>query len=639
MLSELLFLSFFFVYIILTGFTFLHYTHQKLFFPLAISIGFIVLLALLHLIAFPLMLLKASFSVLFCLYSGALLLLGVLSLIHFFRQHLYATIIHNFSFLIRECSKSPFLLVISLALITALVYTGVFCYHPSRDDGYYLARSMEVIANNSLSIHASISWFGKEIANYSDLTDASTLVFFVSFWSFLFHLSPTILCRRGLAILLIFLHLSAVTSTANSVFFRGSKQKTDKILFFLCFYIVFQLLGEKVCSAGNWLTNYIWQGKTMLMSLIFPLMIVVCADIIQKVDDSQPVKREWFAIAVLLTAGISASTVGLFLPAILFFTYGLSYIAFTGFHNFRKIILPAILSCLPVIVCALISYLNIATVNTRYFSIGRTEEWSWIGQFWRANDIFPFMLFIISVFYVIFMGNRPQRVFFAGAPVILLITFLNPLFSGFVSTYVTTAEVYWRLFWLLPIYLLPAFVLTELFDKLTESHLSKAMLCLLAGLTLIIGFKSETYYIIRPKTALILIEDALHLSYSRRENAYGISDVVYAFATSVQADWDGEDRPRFLTKYDDFLETRQYTERIVTYWAGQTETVQGMDLSQEDFISNYDNMEDAIAFQNIIESMGVNYFCLKNDSALFPVLPDKNVPLRTMNGITLFRVS
>ena len=357
--------------------------------------GLAGLIAVFHLLAYPLFLLKTSFTMLFSIYSTIIIVLLLLSIASFIRKREYIILLNNAIKNISNFSQIPFLLLLLAMLIAALIYTCIFCYHPTVDDGYYLARSMEVIAQNSLDIHPSQSWYGETINNYPNLTDASTLSFFISYLSYLFKLSPAIICRRGFAFLLILAHLSAVLIVYDTMEGTGSRTH-DKKVFFLIVYILFQITAEKVCSSGRWITSYIWQGKAMLMALIFPLLLIACANIIRNIHDNNNSSAEWLSVAVVLTAGISVSTVGLFLPLILFFSYGIAFLAVSGARSFRKIFVPALLSALPVIICGVISYLNIATVNTRYFEIGKTADWSWLQQFFRANDIFQFSIFILG---------------------------------------------------------------------------------------------------------------------------------------------------------------------------------------------------------------------------------------------------
>ena len=638
MFLEILFFIVFSLLCILIGWLFAHFLNRETSVFAVFPLGLTVLLALLHIFAYPLMLLHASFSFLFLLYSGVIIILLGFSLASFIRGKDYLAIAEGVCSIWKGVTRSPFLFAIFATLFCALIYTGILCYHPTQDDGYYLARSMEVLTQNRLDIPAAVSWYGEPIEHYAELTDASTLAFFVAYFSKLFQLSPAILCRRSFALIMIVAHFCVLYTVLNSVCTWNKNRKTEKILVVFFLYILFQLSGEKVCSTGYWLTGFIWQGKAMLMALIFPLLLASSAGIVKKLEDGVSVGREWWSVAVLLTAGISVSTVGLFLPAILFFTYGFAYLFSTRFQTFRKIILPAILVCLPVIICALISYFSIATVNTYYFEIGKTEDWSWIGQFWRANDVFPFCLFVLSIIFILIKGNRIQRMLLGIAPVILFATFLNPLLAGFVSTYVTSSEVYWRLFWLLPIYLLPAFVLTKLLEQLTGGKLQNGILCVLAGFAILIGYRSETYYIVRPKTALALIKDGLHLSYPRRANAYGISESVFAFVNAIADDWNEDGRPHLLTRYDTFFETRQYTEKIIIYWDGQEKEIIDGRLSQEDFMKTYDSIQDLSFLQNALEALDADYICLRNDAESPPASSGFLIPLCTSEGITLYRI-
>ena len=63
------------------------------------------------------------------------------------------------------------------------------------------------------------------------------------------------------------------------------------------------------------------------------------------------------------------------------------------------------------------------------------------------------LLYIISVITILFLKQKRQVFLLIFPGVCLFLSFLNPLFSDFISQKITGVDVYWRLWWILPMYI------------------------------------------------------------------------------------------------------------------------------------------------------------------------------------------
>ncbi len=609
LVRELLFVFSFLTASYLVGFLFYTLLNWKSNLIHTFCWGIIVLFAVFQVIAYPMLKFRCSFSLLFIVFSVVLTGLLLLSLYFFFKKNHIRCVLDNISGMYEEIKIYPVIFVFFVFLLLLLAYLCIFLYHPTRDDGFYLARSMEILESNTLDVHPSVSWYGDYLDGYPEMTDASTLALFISFFSRLFHLHPAILCRRGFAFVMILAHLASVlTAFGSTAEYRRDRDISSYL--FLTLYILFMLLARKVNSAGVWLVNYIWQGKAILIAVIFPMLLSSCSYLIKNIETIRPC--EWVSVALVLTAGLFVSTVGLFLPLILFFSYGAAFLLFTKFKNFKKVIAPALLCVIPVLVTGIVSYCEIMSINTHYIGLGQTEVWSWWEEFLRAEDLFQFFLFAASVIYFAVVGSGRQRILFVAAPVILFVTFLNPFLAGTVATYVTTPEVYFRLFWLLPVYLLPAFALADLLSHVFGKNLQKAVLSIAGAFLILFGFDSSEYDIIRPD--FTRITSLFDITAAKRETSYGVSAESTAIADCVLSDWTGSRRPHLLTKYDDYFELRQYSVSISTRWESLYHAVYFDPVSDitESFFSDYDQMTDYESLHRILEKVDTDYICLEH---------------------------
>ena len=75
-------------------------------------------------------------------------------------------------------------------------------------------------------------------------------------------------------------------------------------------------------------------------------------------------------------------------------------------------------------------------------------------------------MFLISLIYLWIVEKRkPVRILFIYVPVILLLVFFNPLFAKLVYR-VADDEIYYRILWLLPMTIVTAFAIVDVFGKL-----------------------------------------------------------------------------------------------------------------------------------------------------------------------------
>ena len=137
--------------------------------------GFLVLLAVFQIIAYPMIRLNMSFSLLFWIFTSILLLCVVAAIYILLQATTRKTIIQHVAILKDSILKEIPLLCITIGVLAfVLIISCAFNYETS-DDSYYLAKSMEVLAQNRLGISSSLAWSGVEQTVMSSEVDASTL--------------------------------------------------------------------------------------------------------------------------------------------------------------------------------------------------------------------------------------------------------------------------------------------------------------------------------------------------------------------------------------------------------------------------------------------------------------------------------
>lgn len=654
-LQGLLFILIFSVIILIIGKAIISYFKWEHSLTGKLSWGFMTILAVFQLVAYPLYRMNANFTALFILFNIVLLVLFIFSLLYIFKAHVKSD---------KDCKlflcfrQFPFLTIVTAGMIIFCLFMGLGFYYSSSDEGYNLTRAMETIEQNSLGVDDALAWKGASAGPIKSYENASTYYFFIAFLSKISHIHPTILYKTFFLFVLIILHLSAISFAYDSLIEteKNDEHFQKKSLFFI-FYILFQMLAVKPSSAGTWMTGYLYEGKAVMIATVFPLLLGAGARLIRNAENANI--KEWLSIPILLLAGIELSAVGLYLSVILYFCFGVAFLLCTKFKYFSKIWKYVLISLLPV---AIFGVLSLTTANTKYLEWGGLVEYNstttenlshmaaifeiWKGHFLEGIDFFQFLLFISGAIYIGIKGSKIQKILLSVAPIVLLLTFLNPLLSDYVAAYITTAMVYWRLWWLLPIYICPALALSDLFYRLSKGNTQNALLTAFVTLGVISGFEIFRTSILNPDETIIpYITNVGRLFNVRPElrfNIYNLNPGPFETAKAIINDWDKDKRPRVFMCFNRPFELRQYSTDIelvaeVRNYDTMTDLIPGTDISMAEFAKTYNQIEDGYFLSDILNKLDINYICFSNQPAIKNPEDYGLIHISDAGGISLWR--
>ena len=405
----------------------------------AVAWGVAVLLTALQFVAYPLFLLHASFSLFCVLFSVVLAALVFFSLYRLVKdkERVYAGQLRSLG---RELRAHPVSAAMVLFITAAYFYRVFFYHYPDSDDAYYLARAMEAVAQNALHLDHTFIWTGLPSDALGGVTDASTFEYLKAYFSVLSGIHVSIICRTGLLLVLNLAHFGAILTAADSLDPNGHSRTPTRCLFF-ALYLIIQMACHLLPCSGVWMTNYLWQGKALLPGLVFPLLLAACAELFERRDCFRNI--EWLSALVALTAGAAASIVGIILGPVFYVVMGLSFVIAARFRNFGKIVVCAALAALPILICAVLSYIDVATNTTRYLTdLGSLGVADWWGEYSVTAEKPQMFLLALSFLYLLLRGSKLQKVMLILPSAILLISFANPLLIHPVSSYLTTPLVY-----------------------------------------------------------------------------------------------------------------------------------------------------------------------------------------------------
>lgn len=621
--------------------------------------GFMAVLAIFQIIAYPLYRINASFTSLFAIFIVILLILLILSVFYISQNRTESFKKHKLLFYFKQF---PFLTIITTGMVIFCLFMGLGFYYSSSDEGYNLTRAMETIEQNSLGVDDALAWKGASAGPIQFYENSSTYYFFIAFLSKISHIHSTILYKTFFLFVLIILHLSSVSFAYDSITEteKDSEHYQKKSLFFV-FYLLFQMLAVKPSSAGTWMTGYLYEGKAVMIATVFPLLLGTCARLIRNAEKANI--KEWLSIPILLLAGIELSAVGLYLPVILYFCFGVAFLFCTKFKYFNKVWKYVFISLLPV---AIFGVLSLSAANTTYLEWGGLTEYNanvsgttventshiaaiieiWKEHFLEGIDFFQFVLFILGAIYIFIKGSKIQKTLLSVAPAVLLLTFLNPLLSDYVAAYITTAMVYWRLWWLLPIYICPALALTDLFFKLSKGNTQNALLTAFVTLGVFSGFEIFRTSIFYPEETIIpYVTNVGRLFNVRPElrfNIYNLNPGPLETAKAIINDWDKDERPRVFMCFNRPFELRQYSTDIelvaeARNYDTMTELIPGTDISMAEFAQTYNQIEDGNLLSDILDKLDVNYICFNTPPTVKNPEDYGLVHVSDVGGISLWR--
>ncbi|MCS3846125.1 hypothetical protein GGR70_001060 [Xanthomonas campestris] len=328
---------------------------------------------------------------------------------------------------------------------------------PDIDDSIYVPKPVFYLEHPQEPIDSQVTWLAavdqrpiSGVFPYYELTQAGlarlTGLPYLATYHVLFPCIVGFLMTAALLVL-----LGCFESTSRTVLVCGA------------FYLLLMLaLGETHRSYGNLSIARAFHGKYMFMSVGTPGWIYLSLRYLQ-----QPTWPRWLILAATGIAMAAATpTAMVFLP-FLAMTIAFAYQMQTARH--RPTVAELVLALrygttlLPVVVMA---------IGFRFYAVDNIAAGSQINAGFPksfadqlaliVNPDFPLTPWLFVTSLVCVLGFSRYRLFFGGWVLLLAVMLLNPLISDAVIQHLTTENIYWRMFYLLPFPLLPTLALATL---------------------------------------------------------------------------------------------------------------------------------------------------------------------------------
>lgn len=458
--------------------------------------GFLTLLCVFHLTSLPFMYNDWPFSTLYWLFiSEFIVILIVYIVLSFIRWTWPAkedalNIYRSAKYLAKHEWWYYIIWAAAIGLIVWQISNIILHINFNVDDNFYVAESVMNLTRNRMM--DSLPSSGIEGSVFPNTYLLVSWEAFISFIAKLFNVHVATLCHSILPALLLPLHYMAYYLAAREF---GRKRVPIFMLFVAILNIV---CGPCTYSQGSFLTLRIWQGKAVLVNLIFPILLYVFIRIIK---DKKATWRNLAFLFVILLGSQAASTVGTYLTPVLYAVYAIAFLIIVkNWKEFFKLFLPAA-AIAPFVLWKILLLISNGSlqslsdgsgVNSKSFYDIATKYFGW--------NLAPILLIVAIVILTLLLkeneDGKDLRWFFLISVAALIVLFINPITFPYVERFITGVGVYWRMFWLLQTTFIVAIGFAELCMIPKQKLIKVGVVMLLCVVFMVSGrniFKDEDY--------------------------------------------------------------------------------------------------------------------------------------------------
>lgn len=380
---------------------------------------------------------------------------------------------------INTIDKKNVLFLLTLGLAGSTI--SLIAHRPDSDDYYYIPNAVFYIQNPNALMGfevrylysstplASFAWATSNAYEYIQALIAYGLR--IDFLIVYYLITPAI---AGFMIPIAF--FLAVVHFSNDV-----QSAIAGALVTVC---VLLLLGETHRTFGNFSFVRIFQGKGVLLSLGIPLFVAFSISYFTK-----PSLFTWiwlFSTATALT-GVSSSAIFI-LPA-LSLVLSTAYIVSTEKRNALAVFGYFISLSYVVVIALYIFFFWRTSIDNR-----SPANQGWPNTFlghanFFINPITPLtpLLVLGSTVLALSLLGESRRRFLVAWIIFSIGLFLNPITSSFLIEHITSANAYWRMFYIYPFPIVVGILSSALFNQVRRLNRTRQFLILFNSITILCG--------------------------------------------------------------------------------------------------------------------------------------------------------
>lgn len=168
-----------------------------------------------------------------------------------------------------------------------------------------------------------------------------------------------------------------------------------------------------------------------------------------------------------------------------------------------------------------------------------------IAHFWGFNGVgMHFALFVAAILYLIAVkkaGEDKPRTILGGYSILFAVLYLCPVTAYIIMNYCIGETVYWRMFWLLPLIIVIAYVFVDwLFQTKSKGQFG--------------------FFFLAATVVIVLLGEPVYTkeNFYPAENEYKIPQNAIEICTIIENDYKGEGKPKVTVPNELLCYIRQY---------------------------------------------------------------------------------
>lgn len=246
------------------------------------------------------------------------------------------------------------------------------------------------------------------------------------------------------------------------------------------------LLGESLRTFGNMSFIRMFEGKTVLLAVGIPFFCALSVDYLGK-----PSIKGWWMLFITATAlaGLSSSAMILLPPLAAALYCGQLAAAYPRVRPLPRLALTYVATLAYPLLCAVVIATLPGTRGDAYNVITAGYPTTFSGHLLFLTDpgqpVTPVTV-VLCIGLALFVTRGWRRRFIAGWLGGAVLLFLNPLTAPPIIAHVTSAGIYWRLFYLLPFPLAAGVAAAELYQRLSVRLSVRPLSGVLAGVLVVL---------------------------------------------------------------------------------------------------------------------------------------------------------
>ncbi len=340
--------------------------------------------------------------------------------------------------------------IIMVILITFQVISTTVLFRENADDSYYVGLTTSSIDNDNVYMEEpSTGYKSEEHTMLLPTEQIPTYELNIAILSKIFNIEPTIIYHTLLPIIFI-----VIAYMSYYYFARSFLDKKNAKIFIIFISIIFMFAGFTTKFRTGCLLCKMWQGKAVFLNIVLNIILASLIRMDKKVKKSD--------VIILTLANLSAThltSTAIFLITFVYISFGILKLIKLKIKDIAYLFVTFI----PIFVYVVIL---IVLMKTHFTKVVLPQNPVNTFNCFRlyGNDTY-LIYYFIALFFIILFGNKRAKRYFIIIQILNLFTIWNPLFSDFISKYLTSSDTYWRVFWLLPLESTIAYAITILIAR------------------------------------------------------------------------------------------------------------------------------------------------------------------------------